>query len=166
VPIGPVQSLSVNMGGTMRLSWAQGVAGVLTCAVVAGLFLLPGRLLGPDQSARVAVPLAQAPRSVQAAPPLAIHHLRLARPTTHVVSTATPARRSTYVPPARTVVRVSPERKLLKAHRSAVISKLAPTAPLVQARVLAAVAVKRHALKPASSTAKTIAALTASLRTK
>jgi hypothetical protein len=67
---------------------------------------------------------------------------------------------------ARPVVRVSPARKLLKAHRSAVISKLVPTAPLARARVLAAVQVQRHSAKPASSTAKTIAALAASLRTK
>jgi hypothetical protein len=55
---------------------------------------------------------------------------------------------------------------MLQAHRSAVISKLAPTAPLVQARVLAAISVQRHTVKPASSTAKTIAALAASLGKK
>jgi hypothetical protein len=153
----------------MRLSWAQGVAGLLTCAVVAGLLLLPGRLLSPDQTAHVAVPLPQAPRSVQAAPPVAIHHLQLSRPKTPAVSThATP--RSTFVPQARPVVRVSPARKLLKAHRTAVIRKLAPTAPLVRARVLAAIAVQRHApkakQKPISAKARTIANLAASLRTK
>jgi hypothetical protein len=52
---------------------------------------------------------------------------------------------------------------MLKAHRSAVISKLAPTAPLVRARMLTAVSVPRHMPRPASSTAKTIAALAASL---
>jgi hypothetical protein len=59
---------------------------------------------------------------------------------------------------------------MLKAHRTAVIRKLAPTAPLVRARVLAAIAVKRPPVtpkkKPVSSTAKTIAALGASLRKK
>jgi hypothetical protein len=61
---------------------------------------------------------------------------------------------------------------MLKTHRSAVISKLAPTAPLVRARVLAAVSVRRPAVKPkpkpkpATSTAKTIAALAASLSKK
>jgi hypothetical protein len=63
-------------------------------------------------------------------------------------------------------VQVSPARKLLKAHRSAVIQKLAPTAPLVRARVLAAITVPRHVATPASSTAKTIAALAASLSKK
>jgi hypothetical protein len=55
---------------------------------------------------------------------------------------------------------------MLKAHRSAVISQLAPTAPLVRARVLAAISVQRHTVKPAASTAKTIAALAASLGKK
>ena len=151
----------------MRLSWAQGMAGVLTCAVVAGLFLLPGRLLGPDQPVHVAVPLPQAARSVQAAPPLAIRHLHQAQSQTQSQAPArsTP-RRFTYVARPRTVVHVSPARQMLKAHRSAVISKLAPTAPLVRARVLAAVSVQRHLAKPASSTAKTIAALAASLGKK
>jgi hypothetical protein len=154
VPIGPVQSLSVNSGGTMRLSWAQGVAGVLTCAVVAGLLLLPGRLLGPDQPVHVAVPRPQAAVSVQAPS-----------------SVATQAPRPTFVArPQAAVVHVSPARRMLKAHRTAVIRKLAPTAPLVRARVLAAIAVKRPPVtpkkKPVSSTAKTIAALGASLRKK
>jgi hypothetical protein len=156
----------------MRLSWAQGMAGVLTCAVVAGLFLLPGRLLGPDQPVRVAVPKPQAALSVQAAPPLKIHHLRLARAKqTAPTRAATQAPRSTFVArPQAAVVHVSPARRLLKAHRTAVIRKLAPTAPLVRARVLAAIAVKRPPVtpkkKPVSSTAKTIAALGASLRKK
>jgi hypothetical protein len=79
----------------------------------------------------------------------------------------TPAPRLTYVARPRTVVRSSAARTVLKVHRSAVISKLAPTAPLVRARVLAASAVVRppHAATRAS-TAKTIAALTASLRKK
>jgi hypothetical protein len=103
--------------------------------------------------------------SVQAAPPLTVKHLHLprAKPKAHAVSTQP---RFTYVARPRTVVRVSPARKMLKAHRAAVISKLAPTAPLVRARVLAAVAVSRHVAKPASPTAKTIAALAASLGKK
>jgi hypothetical protein len=65
---------------------------------------------------------------------------------------------------------------MLKSHRSAVIRKLAPTAPLVRARVLAAVAVRRPAATPTAepvplraktiatpSRAKTIATLAASL---
>jgi hypothetical protein len=133
---------------------------------VGGLLLLPGRLLGPDRPIHVAVPLPQAARSVQAAPPLAIPHLH--HPATHAKASArfTP-RRFTYVAAQpRTVVRVSSGRKLLKAHRSALIQKLAPTAPLVRARVLAAITVPRHVATPPSSTAKTIAALAASLSKK
>jgi hypothetical protein len=149
----------------MRLSWGQTVAGGLTLAVVAGLLLLPSRLLGPDRPVELAVPAAQgAVSSVQAAPPLAIPHLRPDRP--KASTTSTPAARLAYVARPRTVVAVSPARKLLKAHRSAVISKLAPTAPLVRARVLAAVSVQPQSVKPATSTAKTIAALAASLRKK
>jgi hypothetical protein len=149
----------------MRLSWGQTVAGGLTLAVVAGLLLLPSRLLGPDRPIELGVPAAQgAVSSVQAAPPLAIPHLRPARSKTFAASTRAP--RLTYVARPPTVVHTSPARQLLKTHRSAVISKLAPTAPLVRARVLAAVSVQRHTVKPASSTAKTIAALAASLGKK
>jgi hypothetical protein len=109
--------------------------------------------------------------SVQAVPPLALHHFRPTRPKASkaaTVSTQPAAPRLTYVARPRTVVRVSPARTMLKTHRSAVISKLAPTAPLVRARVLAAVSVRRPVAKPkpASSTAKTIAALAASLSKK
>jgi hypothetical protein len=149
----------------MRLSWAQGVAGVLTCAVVAGLLLLPGRLLGPDRPIHVAVPLPQAARSVEAAPPLVIRHLHHPAKQAKSPARSTP-RRFTYVrTQPRTVVHVSPGRTLLKSHRSAVIEKLAPTAPLVRARVLAAISVPRH-VAPVSSTAKTIAGLAASLSKK
>jgi len=149
----------------MRLSWGQTVAGGLTFAVVAGLLVLPGRLLGPDRPIDLAVPAAQgAVSSVQAAPPLAIRQLRPDRPKTSVRVSQAP--RLTYVARAHTVALVSPARQMLKTHRSAVISKLAPTAPLVRARVLAAVAVQRHVVKPPSSTAKTIAALAASLSKK
>jgi hypothetical protein len=154
----------------MRLSWGQTVAGGLTLAVVAGLLLLPRHLLGPDRPVHLAVPAAQsAVSSVQAAPPLAVPHLRPSRPKTSAVSrpASTQPRRLTYVARPRTaVVRTTPARKMLQAHRSAVISKLAPAAPLVQARVLAAISVQRHTVKPASSTAKTIAALAASLGKK
>jgi hypothetical protein len=152
----------------MRLSWGQTVAGGLTLAVVAGLLLLPSHLLGPDRPVDLAVPAAQsAVSSVQAAPPLAIPHLRPPRSkTSAVASISTQPPRLTYVARSRTVVRTTPARKMLQAHRSAVISKLAPTAPLVRARVLAAISVQRHTVKPASSTAKTIAALAASLGKK
>ncbi len=136
----------------MRLSWGQTVAGGLTLAVVAGLLLLPGRLLRSDPS-------------VQAAPPLVIHHLQPDRPKSSAVAIQA-ASRVTHVAPTRTVAHVIPARRLLQTHRSAVISKLAPTAPLVKARVLAAVAMQRHTVKPASPTAKTIAALAASLSKK
>jgi hypothetical protein len=138
----------------------------LTLAVVAGLLLLPGRLLGPDRPVRVAVPSAAQRElpAVQAAPPLVIRH----RPTPQSKNPASAptlatAQRFTYVARPRTVVRVSPARRLLATHRSAVISKLAPTAPLVRARVLAAASTPRHVAHRASSTAKTIAALAASL---
>lgn len=149
----------------MRLSWAQAVAGGLTFAVVAGLLLLPSRLLGPDQPVRVAVPLAEKAQSVQAVPPRVIRHIKRAKAKVQAPQAVAP-RRYSYVARPRTVVQVSPARKLLKAHRSAVISRLAPTAPLVQARVLTAALVPRTAAKPVSSTAKTIAALGASLRKK
>jgi hypothetical protein len=146
----------------MRFSWAQAVAGGLTLAVVAGLLLLPSRLLGPDRPVDVAVPQAEATRSVQAVPPLVIRHLRRPAATPHAVT----PRPYTYVARPRTVAQTTPARKMLKAHRSAVISKLAPTAPLVRARVLANVAAPRPHAKPVTSTAKTIAALAASLSKK
>jgi hypothetical protein len=150
----------------MRLSWAQCLAGVLTCAVVAGLLVLPSRLLGPDRPVHVAVPLPEAARSVQAAPPLVIRHLhRPAKPKAKAkarVGSAPPPLTYASAEP-RPVVHVSPGRKLLEEHRSAVIQQLAPTAPLVRARVLTAVSVAPHLAKKAPSTAKTIAALAASL---
>jgi hypothetical protein len=115
----------------------------------------------------VAVPLPQAARFVQAVPPLKIRHLRLDRPKqTAARAASAQAPRSTFVPRSQaTVVHVTPARRMLKAHRVAVIRKLAPTAPLVRARVLAAIAVQHHAATPKhmSPTAKTIAALAASL---
>jgi hypothetical protein len=119
-------------------------------------------LLGPDRPVSVAVPQAQAARSVQAAPPLAIRHLKRPKATTP----ATGSRSYSYAAGPRTVVQASPAKKLLKAHRSAVIRRLAPTAPLVRARVLTAVAVPRPHAKPVSSSAKTIATLAASLGKK
>jgi hypothetical protein len=101
--------------------------------------------------------------SVQAVPPLVIRHLQ--RPKAKAAVATTP-RRYTYVARPRPAVHVSPARKMLKAHRSAVIRQLAPTAPLVRARALAAVSAPRAASKPATSTAKTIAALAASLGKK
>lgn len=160
-----VQSFSAKAGGFMRLSWAQAVAGGLTFAVVAGLLLLPGRLLGPDQPVHVAVPLAEKAQSVQAVAPRVIRHIERTKAKVQAPLAIAP-RRYSYVARPRTVVQVSPARKLLKTHRSAVISRLAPTAPLVRARVLTAVSVPRPAARPVSSTAKTIAALGASLRKK
>jgi hypothetical protein len=150
----------------MRFSWAQTVAGGLTFAVVAGLLLLPGRLLGPDRPIAVAVPLPEKAVSVQAAPPLRIPHLQKPRVKAPAAATVT-TRRYTYVARPRTVSKVTSGQTLLKAHRSAVIRRLAPTAPLVRARVLAAVSsVPRPAAKPVRSSAQTIAALAASLSKK
>lgn len=173
MPIGLVQSLSVETGGTMRLSWGQTVAGALTVAVVAGLLLLPSRLLGPDRPTELAIPAPQGTAwSVQAAPPRAIPHPHAARPKIPAGSTTAvfTKPRQTYVPRAQTArpdVRiVSADRPRAVPHRSAVISKLVPTAPLVRARLLAAASPQRSSLDTASSTAKTIAALAASLRKK
>jgi hypothetical protein len=135
-------------------------------AVLAGLMLLPGRLLGPDRPVPVAVPKAQnVLPAVQAAPPLAIRH-RHRRPPQAKAPARAAVQRLTHVAGPRTVARVSPARKLLATHRSAVISRLAPTAPLVKARVLAAVTAPRHLAQPKTSTAKTIAALAAGLSRK
>src|SRR5437899_1659393 len=148
----------------MRLSWGQTVAGGLTLAVVAGLMLLPGRLLGPDRPVSVAVPKAQnVLPAVQAAPPLVIPRLRPPRAKAPALGAP---QRLTYVARPRTVAHVSPARKLLATHRSAVISRLAPTAPLVKAHVLAAITPPRHLAQAKTSTAKTIAALAAGLSKK
>jgi hypothetical protein len=166
--MGVVQSLSVETGGSMSLSWGQAIAGGLAMTVVAGLLLLPGRLLGPDRPIELAIPPSQGTAwSVQAVPPRAIPRPHAARPKLPAVSTAP---RQTYVrqatqPDVRTVGRVT-SRPRAQPHRSAVISKLAPTAPLVRARLLAAASGQRPALESASLTAKTIAELAASLRTK
>jgi hypothetical protein len=53
----------------MRGSWSQPAAGALVCAVVGGLLLLPGRLLGPSpQGAPLSLAAAQAPYAVEAVP--------------------------------------------------------------------------------------------------
>jgi hypothetical protein len=167
--MGLVQSLSVETGGSMSLTWGQAIAGGLALTVVAGLLLLPGRLLGPDRPIELAIPPSQGTAwSVQAAPPRAIPRRHAARPKLPAVST-TP--HQTYASRAarsdvRAVGRVRTSRPSVEPHRSAVIKKLAPTAPLVRARLLAAASGQRAALESASLTAKTIAALAASLRTK
>ena len=48
----------------MRLSWTQAAAGALMTAVVAGLLILPGRVLGPDSGGQdaVALPAAASPQ--------------------------------------------------------------------------------------------------------
>jgi hypothetical protein len=167
--MGLVQSLSVETGGSMSLSWGQAIAGGLALTVVAGLLLLPGRLLGPDRPIELAIPPSQGTAwSVQAAPPRAIPRPHAARPKLPAVSTVP---RQTYVrqatrPDVRTVGRARAASPRVPPHRSAVISKLAPTAPLVRARLLAAASGQRPALESASLTAKTIAELAASLRTK
>ena len=166
--MGLVQSLSVETGGSMSLTWGQAIAGGLALTVVAGLLLLPGHLLGSDRPIELAIPPSQGTAwSVQAAPPRAIPRPHAARPKLPAVSTAP---RQTYVPRAapsgaRTAERVT-FRPRVQPHRSAVISKLAPTAPLVRARLLAAASGPRQPTETASLTAKTIAELAASLRTK
>ena len=168
--MGLVQSLSVETGGSMSLSWGQAIAGGLALTVVAGLLLLPGRLLGPDRPIELAIPPSQGTAwSVQAAPPRAVARPHAARPKLPRVST-TP--RQAYVPRAQSArpdvgsVRLARAAPRVQRHRSAVISKLAPTAPLVRARLLAAASGQRSSPETASLTAKTIAELAASLRTK
>ncbi len=149
----------------MRLSWAQIGAGALALVVVAGLLLLPGRLLGPDRPAHVSVPLPQtALRSVEAVPPVRIvKRHRAASQKTSLVTGAT-TRVTAPAAQVRTTTRISPARKLVQSQRSAVIRHLAPRAPLVGGRQIAAVPLPAHTVQPAaSSTAKTIAALAAGL---
>ena len=167
--MGLVQSLSVETGGSMSLSWGQAIAGGLALTVVAGLLGLPGRLLGPDRPIELAIPPSQGTAwSVQAAPPRAIPPPHAARPKLPAVA---PTPHQTYASRAarsdvRTVGHVSTSRPRVEPHRSAVIKKLAPSAPLVRARLLAAASAQRPTLESASLTAKTIAELAASLRTK
>ena len=169
--MGPLQSLSVETGGSMSLTWGQAIAGGLALTVVAGLLLLPSHLLGSDRPIELAIPPSQGTAwSVQAAPPRAVPHPHAARPKIPAFSTPP---RHTYVPQAqaarsevRTVGGVSTSHPRVEPHRSAVISKLAPTAPLVRARLLAAASGQRPSVETASLTAKTIAALADSLRTK
>jgi len=167
--MGLLQSLSVETGGSMSLSWGQAIAGGLALTAVVGLLLLPGRLLGTDRPIELAIPPSQGTAwSVQAAPPRAIPRPHAARPKLPAVS-APP--RQTYVPRSarsdvRTVGRANASRAQVEPHRSAVIKRLVPTAPLVRARLLAAASGQRPALESASLTAKTISELAASLRTK
>lgn len=164
--MGLVQSLSVETGGSMSLSWGQAIAGGLALTVVAGLLLLPGRLLGPDRPIELAIPPSQGTAwSVQAAPPRAIPRPHAALPAVATKPHQTYASRAARSD-VRTVGGVSTSRPRVEPHRSAVIKRLAPSAPLVRARLLAAASGQRPALESASLTAKTIAELAASLRTK
>src|SRR5512140_3940455 len=127
--MGLVQSLSVETGGSMSLTWGQAIAGGLALTVVAGLLLLPGRLLGPDRPIELAIPPSKGTAwSVQAAPPRALPRPHAARPKLPSVSTMP---RQTYASraarsDARTVGRVTTSRPRVEPHRSAVINKLAP----------------------------------------
>ena len=84
----------------MRWSWAQTAAGALIGAVVGGLLLLPGHLLGPDrQSAPLRMPAAHVPVAVQAAPGSVVvrHPVKPARVARHQAV----ARTSPAAPPAQ-----------------------------------------------------------------
>src|SRR3954453_3615224 len=106
----------------MRLSWGQTIAGGLTLAVVAGLVLLPSRLLRADRPVGLAIPAVQGiVSSVQAAPPRAIPRPHAPRPKIPAVSAR--AQQAIHVPPA-------------PAARSAVVpagavGRVTPTQPLV-----------------------------------
>ena len=111
---------------------------------------------------------------MEAVPPLPVRHHRQA-PAAQVLLSRSAASASalvTSVTQRRAAVHVSPGRRLLNAHRTAVIQHLAPRAPLVRSRRLAATlaaapSVKAIAARRApSATERTIAALGASLRKK
>src|SRR4051812_10793821 len=114
----------------MRLSWAQAAAGALFVAVLGGMALLPGRLLGPEHRVHVeaALPQHAAPAEVEAAPPL-IPRRHPTRPAAvaavaHVARVATTPRRA----PAR-APRVAAVRPVLVVQHPAVIARVAPQAP-------------------------------------
>ena len=154
----------------MSLSWGQAIAGGLALTVVAGLLLLPGRLLGPDRPIQLAIPPSQGTRVVSPGCAAACDPApaRGAPEASRRLRGATSDVRPRNPPGSdvRTVATRQRPARRVQPHRSAVISKLAPTAPLVKARLLAAASGQRPALESASLTAKTIAALAASLRTK
>src|SRR2546423_6150723 len=62
----------------MRFSWTQAAAGALFLGLLAGMFVLPGRLLAPEHRVQVSLGLAQesAGGAVQAASPVAPHETK------------------------------------------------------------------------------------------
>jgi hypothetical protein len=88
----------------MRLSWAQAAAGALTTVVAAGLLMLPGRILGPDQGAGPALrlPGIAAVPTVHAAAEQPVHRAPRRRPVTHIAPRPNPSLVSALVPAAAT----------------------------------------------------------------
>src|SRR4051812_16016815 len=115
----------------MRSSWTQAAAGALFVAVLGGMALLPGRLLGPDHRVPViaALPQRLAASEVEAAPPLVPQRspLRRARvaPVPHVVRVAAP----TPAPAPAPAPRVRAPRPVLAVQHPAAIARVAPQAP-------------------------------------
>src|SRR5215470_2622943 len=66
----------------MRGSWTLAAAGALFLALLGGLVVLPGRLVAPEHRVQVAVGFTQqsGPRSVQAAPPVAMPPVAIPAP--------------------------------------------------------------------------------------
>src|SRR5947209_20088464 len=93
----------------MSLSWTQAATGALTAAVVAGLLVMPARLLGPDSRERAAIPdpVATMPAPVVAAPVVAVA-TEPARTTKRRPPGAAPVVAAAAPAPAPAVVRAAP----------------------------------------------------------
>lgn len=130
----------------MRLSATQAATGALTAAVVAGLLLLPGQLLGTESGDRtvITLPVTTAPAPVQAAAPAARKPARkkaprkaVAKPHVQLVHVATLASRTVRTAPAVHHAAAKPRSSV----RSALLTRLV-TSPAVRA------ALAGHPAKP------------------
>src|SRR5436305_1799678 len=86
----------------MRVSWTQAATGALFLGLLAGMFLLPGRLLGPEHTLQVSpgLPHQSQAGSVEAAPPVPVVHRAPTAPR-HAPSPAKPATPAPKRPVAR-----------------------------------------------------------------
>ena len=116
----------------MRFSWAQTAAGALFVAVLGGMFVLPGRLLGPDHTMPTAVGLPQTVgrTEVQAVTPRPVVHHAPPRRSTPTPTAALVVARPVYHAPVVVKPRVQPRRVNVPVvqHR-AVIAHVEPKAP-------------------------------------
>ena len=112
----------------MRISLAQAAAGALTSTVVAGLIVLPGRVLGTDPARTgplsLRVQAAAATTVVPAAQPV-VHHRVAPKP--HRVPAA-PVAQLASAPVAVAVVRRAAPRPTVVTRRRVVIARVAPKA--------------------------------------